>query len=152
MPTLIVAGLGTAQWTHTPPLTDTRATIGNHVDVVFVPAVPTTDVPSRLLVSARCDGTTEAECTGSATDYNLNGTLRWSDGTTSAYRLDQPTVAETVQGHGIDHVPGIITSGHYQGARIDALALAFTGDVTACLSGRGVSDRTGAVVITITRP
>ncbi|MFF7888146.1 hypothetical protein ACH40F_43675 [Streptomyces sp. NPDC020794] len=150
MPSLIVAGLGTAQSKYDPPITEAGDVITLHSQMVFTPAVPTSDVPPRLLVSARIDGTFEAECTGSATDVNLHGTLRWSDGTTSAFEFDTPTVAELVQGHAVGHIPGTITNGHYQGARIDALGLAFAGDVAACLSGRGVSDSTGASVIIVT--
>lgn len=152
MPTLIVAGLGTTQWTYRPPITDTSDVVTVHSQTVFVPVVPTSDGSARLLVSAQTDGTFETACTGTVTDQNVHGVLHWSDGTTSAFSLDAPTASARVQGHGVAHSPGTITSGYYQGARVDFLGVNFAGDVTACLSGRGVSTATGCRVCTVTMP
>lgn len=150
MPMLIVAGLGTSQVRFDPPITQTSSTVGVHGQVVFTPAVQCSDAPLRLLISAQFDGNYEAECTGSISNANVHGTLHWSDGTTSAFALSAPTAAERVQGHGIGHCPGTITSGYYRGARIDILWLGFAADAAACLSGRSVSGTTGANVISVT--
>lgn len=151
MPTHILAGLGSASSSYNPPITQSTKRVTVHADVTFVPPVPCADAPTRLLVSSQVDGTHVTECQGTVTQPNFHGTLKWSDGTTSAFSVTTLT-AERVEGHLAGHAEGTIVNGHYAGAAIHILGVRLANQTTACLTGSGVSDSTGSEVVVVTMP
>ncbi|MGW1958374.1 hypothetical protein ACWCPI_37470 [Streptomyces sp. NPDC001920] len=151
MPTHILAGLGTASSSYSPPITQSAQTVTVHSATTFVPPVPCADAPTRLLISSQVNGTFVTQCLGSVTEPNHHGTLKWSDGTTSAFNVNTFT-AERVEGHIVGHAEGTIINGHYSGATINLLPLRLANQTAACLAGSSVSGGTGAEVVVVTAP
>ncbi|KPI08046.1 hypothetical protein OV450_8548 [Actinobacteria bacterium OV450] len=149
MTTHILAGLGTASSSYSPAVTAAEQEVTFDSSVVFVPPLSCADAPLRLLASDELHGTIVTRCTGSLADPDIDGTLHWLDGTTSAYTITSLT-AERVQGHVIAHDTGTITSGHYTGGTIHRLGIRLAGNVTACLAGGSISSSVGTDLIFLT--
>ncbi|MEK2473830.1 hypothetical protein MOV08_35245 [Streptomyces yunnanensis] len=151
MPTHIAAGLGTANSTYNPSVQATEQTVTLHSETIFEPGLPCADNPTRLLLSDKLDGNFLTSCLGAIQNPNLNGVLKFSDGTTSNYHISILT-AERVEGHVVARATGTINNGPYAEATINRLGIRLAGNVTACLTGGGVSNSTGAEVVIITGP
>lgn len=149
--THILAGIGATQTSYSPAITARPSKVTLHAEQTFVPALPSADNPLLLLVSNRLDGTIQTSCLGGTTDPNLNGTLRWSDGTVSSYHINTMT-AERVEGHAVGRLVGNVSNGHHQGAVINILGIKLAGDLTACLTGGGISSSTGFELVILTMP
>ncbi|MDQ4055635.1 MAG: hypothetical protein M3237_23490 [Actinomycetota bacterium] len=152
MTTQILAGMGTGASSYNPPVTSDATQVTLHSDTRFVPPLVPSDAPLRALVSDSVNGTIVTSCTGALGTHNLNGLLKWADGTTSSYTIDTVD-GERVNGHVVLHATGTIKSGHYAGAKVDRLESRLSDDLSSCVSGGGaVTGTTGSVVVTVTLP
>ncbi len=149
MATHVLAGTGTYADVYSPPITRNTREHRISSDVVFAPAIPTALPPDVLLLSARLSGSSTESCTGPVDNPQSEGTLTWSDGTTSSISLHSQS-AERVEGHPICHSRWAVTSGHYVGGTADTLAVALASNVAACLAGGSIHTATGSVVIILT--
>ncbi|MFC5731662.1 MULTISPECIES: hypothetical protein [Nocardioides] len=150
--TQILAGMGAGVASYDPPVTAVAATVTLHSDTGFVPALVPSDAPLRALVSDSVNGTIVTSCTGALGAHNLNGLLKWADGTTSAYTIDS-VEGERMNGHVLLHATGTIKNGYYAGAKVDRLESRLSDDMSTCVAGGGpVTGTTGSVVINVTLP
>ncbi|MBL1102714.1 hypothetical protein [Streptomyces coffeae] len=151
MATHVLAGAGVYTDEYIPPIT--RRTREHRItsDIVFAPAIPTDLPPSVQLQAAHLSGSSTESCTGPVENPQSEGTLTWSDGTTSSISLISQS-AERVEGHPICHSTWTVTSGHYAEGTVHTLAVALASDDTACLAGGSIHTATGSVVIILTLP